>query len=78
MGEGSPNSQLADTNQCCGQIWDSSADPTDAPNPWDQVSGAVAWDLPSTRARGWDEVSAKQTSPPNKSVHVAKRERESD
>ena len=39
-------------------------DPPDPLDPPDQVSGAAARDLPSTRAGGQDEVSSKQT-PPN-------------
>ena len=34
----------------------------------DQVSGAAAQDLPSTRAGGQDDVSSKQT-PSNKEIH---------
>ena len=51
---------------CCKKqlflhIWNSSPDPGDSPDPPDQVSGAAVQDLPSTLARGQDDVSSKQT-----------------
>ena len=38
-------------------IWNSSPDPPDPAYPADQVSGAAARTLPSTRAVGQDDVS---------------------